>query len=109
MIRSENEPAVLRALVIQDHANSPVARKKQEHRLAGEVPETFAPNTPREIHTSTTCTITSIRSKASAGPSHTPLNGEAFSASRATATETWSQPTKLLFVGSNPRQPAPGI
>jgi len=56
-----------------------------------------------------TCTETSIRSKASGGPSHVPERGQAFSCSRATPTETCSKPASLLFVGSKPRQPAPGI
>src|SRR5262245_4490889 len=51
-------------------------------------------------HSGTTCTDTSIRLKAFAGPSHAPESGEAFSCSRATATETCSVPTILLFVGS---------
>ena len=60
-------------------------------------------------HSATTCTETSIRSQASCGPSQKPERGEALSCSRATATETCSEPTSLLFVGSKPRQPAPGI
>jgi len=57
----------------------------------------------------TTCTDTTMRSKALAGPSQLPASGQAFSCSRATATDTCSKPASLLFVGSNPRQPVPGM
>ena len=59
-------------------------------------------------HNGRTCTDTSIRLKALAGPSHAPESGAAFSCSRVTATETCSLPTILLLVGSKPCQPAPG-
>jgi hypothetical protein len=47
-----------------------------------------------------TCTDTFIRLNASAGPSHVPESGEAFSCSRVTATGICSLPTILLLVGS---------
>ena len=43
------------------------------------------------------------------GPLPRPEIGEAFSCSRATATETCSLPTILSLVGSKPCQPAPGM
>src|SRR5215831_16607983 len=64
---------------------------------------------PAPLHSGTTCTAASILLKASAGPCQEPESGEAFSCSRATATETCSPPTILLLVGSNPCQPAPGM
>ena len=56
-----------------------------------------------------TCTETSIRSNASEGPDQAPESGQAFSCSRATPTETCSEPASLWLVGSKPRQPAPGM
>ena len=60
-------------------------------------------------HIGTTCTETSMRLKAFDGPAHVPASGDAFSCSRATATEMCSLPTSLLLVGSKPCQPAPGM
>jgi hypothetical protein len=60
------------------------------------------------LHVATTCTETSIRSKAPGSPSQLPESGDAFSCSRATATATCSEPTGLLLVGSKPSQPLPG-
>ena len=59
-------------------------------------------------HSATTCSDTSMRSKAFAGPDQVPASGDAFSCSRATATEMCSVPASLLLVGSKPCQPAPG-
>src|ERR1700722_11025049 len=61
------------------------------------------------LRSETTCTDTSILLNAFAGPSHAPETAQAFSCSRATATETCSLPASLLLVGSKPRQPAPGM
>ena len=61
-----------------------------------------------QVGAGTTCTETFSSRKASAGPSQEPESGEAFSCSRATATEICSLPTGLLLVGSKPRHPAPG-
>src|SRR6516164_4056735 len=63
----------------------------------------------RAPYSGTTCTDACIPLKASAGPSQAPESGEAFSCSRATATETCSLPAILLLVGSKPCQPAPGM
>ena len=60
------------------------------------------------LHVATTCTETSMRSKAPGSPSQLPESGDAFSCSRATATATCSEPTGLLLVGSKPSQPLPG-
>src|SRR5208283_1653194 len=76
-------------------------------RIASPAPFELPPF--RDRHSATTCTETSIRSQASDGPAQEPESGEAWSCSRATPTETCSEPASLLFVGSKPRQPAPGM
>ena len=60
------------------------------------------------VHVATTCTETSIRSKALDLPSQLPEKGDAFSCERDTATVTCSEPTSLLLVGSKPSHPRPG-
>jgi hypothetical protein len=105
-VRWRARPMNFRFRLNDELAGHRVTRCRNEARRAHVKP--FFTASRRHGGAGTTCTETFSWLKASAGPSQEPESGEAFSCSRATATEICSLPTSLLFVGSKPRHPAPG-